>query len=172
MKSVIFCIFFALFLNLVSAHYKLLTPPPRSGAVSSYGAPCGLNYTDVNQTTISSFPVKGGIVTVDMLHATAGTLILYFSNDDGKTFAPLTDPTKYNITDKLGQNLTIPVDLSKVNATVGKQGILQSVFLEGNETSPSNTTLYDCADVNIAAENTTAPATKSNAGSINAPRFG
>ncbi|CAG8747269.1 40896_t:CDS:2, partial [Gigaspora margarita] len=146
-------------------------PPPRSGATSSYGAPCGVNYTEVNQTTISDFPIKGN-VTNDMLHATIGTLIYYYSNDGGKNFIQLTDPTKYNITDKNGENITTPVDLSKAGATVGSQGILQSVYFEGNDTSPTNKTLYDCADIKITAENTTTTQAKTGAGSINTPYTG
>ncbi|RIB16651.1 hypothetical protein C2G38_2142992 [Gigaspora rosea] len=87
-----------------------------------------------------------------MLHATNGTLIYYYSNDGGKNFIQLT------------------VDLSKAGATVGSQGILQSVYLEGNDTSPTNTTLYECADIKITAESTTQA--KTGSGSINKPHPG
>ncbi|CAG8831231.1 9635_t:CDS:2, partial [Cetraspora pellucida] len=146
-------------------------PTPRSNAVSSYGAPCGLNYTVVNQTTISTFPIKGN-VTLDLLHATNGTLFYYYSTD-GINFVLVADSKKYIITNPTGENVTTSVDLSKAGATVGSQGILQSVYLEGNNTSPTNTTLYECADIKITAEGTPpGPVANVNqsAGSINVPQ--
>ncbi|CAG8580891.1 13763_t:CDS:2, partial [Racocetra persica] len=126
-------------------------PPPRSGSGSTYGAPCGQNFTTVNQTTIGSFPIKGN-VTLDMLHATNGTLLFYYSTDGINFVTQVTESKKYSL--NAAENITIFVDLSKAGATVGSRGVLQAVYYEGNDTSPTNTTLYDCADIDITAEGT------------------
>ncbi|KAF0561852.1 hypothetical protein F8M41_017412 [Gigaspora margarita] len=45
----------------------------------------------------------------------------------------------YKVTNLSGENLTIFIDLIKADATVGTQGILQTYFIHGNDTSPTNT---------------------------------
>ncbi|CAG8459526.1 16396_t:CDS:2 [Racocetra fulgida] len=114
-----------------------VVPPARSGSGSTYGAPCGKNYTTVNQTTISSFPKS----------------------------------KQYSISG--AENITTFVDLSKAGATVGSQGVLQSVYFEGNATSPTDTTLYVCADIKITAEGTSPSSSSgpSGSGTINAPHI-
>ncbi|CAG8805604.1 10938_t:CDS:2, partial [Racocetra fulgida] len=94
-------------------------------------------FTAVNQTTISTFP----------------------------------NSKKYDIANAKGENVIIFVDLSKAGATVGSQGVLQlvyfqSVYFHPNDTAPTNTTLYECADIKITAEST--PPSSVNAGSKSA----
>ncbi|CAG8814193.1 24611_t:CDS:2, partial [Racocetra persica] len=151
MKFFIFGIFFALLLNFVTAHYRLLVPRPRNDASCDFGAPCGDKYRDINQTTISTFPIKG-YSTLRHTHAVNGTLFYLYSNDGGAKFNPVAEPRFYNVTNQFGENLTTFVDLTKAGATVGTQGILQTYFIHGNDTSPINTTWYQCADIKVIDE--------------------
>ncbi|CAG8726208.1 18225_t:CDS:2, partial [Racocetra fulgida] len=69
---------------------------------------------------------------------------------------------------------TITTFPSEAGATVGTQGILQTYFIHGNDTSPINTTWYQCSDIKIIDElntlnKTPSSASKSSAVSINAP---
>ncbi|CAG8659900.1 17820_t:CDS:2, partial [Racocetra persica] len=137
----------------------------RSDAIGDYGAPCGER--DFNPTTVSSFPIKG-YSTVAHNHDTNGTLFYLYSNDGGAKFNPVAEPIFYNVTNRLGENLTTFVDLTKAGATVGTKGILQTYFIQGNDTSPTNTTWYMCADIKIIDELDKV----SSAVSINAPHVG
>ncbi|CAG8654993.1 15179_t:CDS:1, partial [Racocetra fulgida] len=87
------------------------------------------------------------------------------------------DSKTYNITNEKDGNITTFVDLSKAGANVGSQGVLQlvyfhSVYPQNNDTSTTNVTLYECADIKITAESTSPSSVitaSKNAGSINAP---
>ncbi|RIB19463.1 hypothetical protein C2G38_2181704 [Gigaspora rosea] len=69
-------------------------------------------------------------------------------------------PNWYNVTNHAGENLTTFVDLTKAGAIVGTQGILQSYWIHGNDTSPQNTTWYQCADIKIVDDLTSANSSK------------
>ncbi|KAF0526546.1 cytokine inducing-glycoprotein [Gigaspora margarita] len=178
MKSIIFGIIFAFsLLNLVNAHYRLLTPRPRGDTSCDIIGPCGNKSQTINATTISSFPIKG-YSTLRHTHTVNGTLYYLYSKDGGNTFSPVAEPIWYNVTNHAGENLTTFVDLTKAGATVGTQGILQSYWIHGNDTSPQNTTWYQCADIKIVDDLTSANSSAnssnkpSNAYSINAPHVG
>ncbi|CAG8852748.1 3473_t:CDS:2, partial [Gigaspora margarita] len=69
-------------------------------------------------------------------HDTNGTLAYYFAPDMDSEFILVS-----------GQNVTTQVNLTKADADIGSQGVLQAVYIAGNDTSPSNTTMYQCADI-------------------------
>ncbi|CAG8816363.1 15493_t:CDS:2, partial [Gigaspora margarita] len=116
------------------------------------GAPCGNKYSEINMTTISFFPIKGYSI-LKQGHPINGTLFYLYSNDGGAKFNPVAESRFYNVTNLSGENLMTFIDLKKAGATVGTQGILQTYFISGIDTSPTNTTWYQCADIKIITAN-------------------
>ncbi|CAG8728254.1 3049_t:CDS:2 [Gigaspora margarita] len=131
MKYGIFHIFVLLapLFNVVNAHYELIAPPSRGFEDSlEPNSPCG-GFNNVNSSRITNFPISQGIVTANFYDGD-GTILLYFAPDINSTF------------------ISVSVNLSKANAVIGSQGVIQSVF----NLSTGNGAWYQCADIKVTSD--------------------
>ncbi|KAG9293918.1 hypothetical protein G9A89_019256 [Geosiphon pyriformis] len=139
-----------LLINTAHAHFHFQAPPGRGQSESTIDqAPCG-GYNVQGPGT--RFPLKG-LATV-LFEDGNGKLDYYYNSDGNITAATL-------LFKKIGSDVQIAVsndategkqfrtilDLATVNATIGQRGVLQAIF-KSNE---SNTTWYQCADINIVS---------------------
>ncbi|CAG8828344.1 35743_t:CDS:2, partial [Gigaspora margarita] len=68
--------------------------------------------------------------------------LFYLYNDGGAKFNPVAESRFYNVTNLSGENLTIFIDLTKADATVGTQ-IVDELTSSDASTTPTKTS---CAD--------------------------
>ncbi|CAG8627849.1 14773_t:CDS:2, partial [Cetraspora pellucida] len=132
--------------NVINAHYQLRAPPSR-GFEDSLEAnpPCG-GFNTVNFSLITNFPISQGNATANFFDGD-GTLYFYFAPNINSTFISVSDAQKLTIPDN-GQQVHVSIDLSRANAIVGSQGILQSVF----NLSTGNGAWYQCADIKVTSD--------------------
>ncbi|KAF0526549.1 cytokine inducing-glycoprotein [Gigaspora margarita] len=148
MKFGVFCIFSLLvpLFNTINAHYELQAPPSRGFEDSlEPNPPCG-GFNIVNSSLITNFPISQGIATANFFDGD-GTLYFYFAPNINSTFISVSDAQKL-VNPDIGQQVHVSVNLSKANAVVGSQGILQSVF----NLSTGNGAWYQCADIKVTGD--------------------
>ncbi|CAG8496534.1 7897_t:CDS:2 [Cetraspora pellucida] len=123
--------------------------PLQRGEVQNYTAPCG-SFNEVNTSHITKFPVNDYAIN-KFGHDTNGTLAYYFTPDLDSEFILMSETKHYFIPHE-SENVTTQVNLTKADADIGSQDVLQAVYIAGNDTFPSNTTMYQCADIEVADE--------------------
>ncbi|CAG8593786.1 10433_t:CDS:2 [Ambispora gerdemannii] len=133
-------------MSSVSAHFKFLNPPPRSTMDITIPPCAGAN--EVNTTSKLEFPIKGQ-VTVSFGDGN-GKLNYYFAKTSNDTFMPVSEsPVIVAMKEDENQkfNPTTILDLSKANASIGQDGVIQAVY----KSDDGNTTWYECADVKVVS---------------------
>ncbi|KAF0561851.1 hypothetical protein F8M41_017411 [Gigaspora margarita] len=97
----------------------------------------------------SGFVISPGITKGHPINCT----LFYLYNDGGAKFNPVSESRFYNVTNLSGENLTIFIDLTKADATVGTQDI-------------------KIVDELTSSDASTTPTKASSADSISAPHVG
>ncbi|CAG8691380.1 24622_t:CDS:2 [Racocetra persica] len=117
--------------------------PPTRGFDEANEAisPCG-GFNSVNTSAITKFPVTQGRAT-SFFYDGDGTLTYFYAPDLNSTFLQVSDPETYSQLANAQKSVT--VNLTRANATVGSQGVLQAVF----KLSDINSSWYQCADIQV-----------------------
>ncbi|RIA91133.1 hypothetical protein C1645_805358 [Glomus cerebriforme] len=143
-------IFFIVLISSANAHIAFVNPPFRgNNAERMKEYPCG-GSNEVNTTAITDFPVTDGQATVNIGHGD-GILTFNYAPDSNSTFQSVSDNVTVAVAEGAGPKpYTAPINLSKAGAKIGDQGVLQIIFISGENFT------YQCADVKIVNAKTEA----------------
>ncbi|CAG8489888.1 1501_t:CDS:2 [Dentiscutata erythropus] len=134
MKSIIsYLLVLLVIFNVVNAHFQLQAPKPRGFEdAKEPTAPCG-GFDSVGN--ITDFPISQGQATC-YFEDGDGTLTFYYAPTQNSTFIQI-----------------ISVNLTRANATIGSQGVLQAVF--ALTPASGNGSWYQCADIKVTGDTKT-----------------
>ncbi|CAG8683093.1 4251_t:CDS:2 [Gigaspora margarita] len=143
MKSIIsFLLVLLVTFNVVNAHFELQNPPTRGFVDETEPkSPCG-GVDSVGK--ITDFPISQGRATC-YFYDGDGTLTFYFAPNQNSTFIQVSDNQTYSALTNTPK--TVNVNLTRANATVGSQGVLQAVF--ALSPASGNGSWYQCSDIKI-----------------------
>ncbi|CAG8629614.1 10569_t:CDS:2, partial [Racocetra fulgida] len=128
--------------NVANSHYQLQNPPTRGfDEANEPLSPCG-GFNSVNTAAITKFPVSRATC---FFYDGDGTLTFFYAPDLNSTFLQVSDPETYS--QLMNAQKSITVNLSRANATVGSQGVLQAVF----KLADVNSSWYQCADIQVVS---------------------
>ncbi|RIB02378.1 hypothetical protein C2G38_2050111 [Gigaspora rosea] len=128
--------------NVVNAHFELQAPPSRGfDDAKEPNSPCG-GFDSVGK--ITDFPISQGRATC-LFYDGDGTLTFYFAPNQNSSFIQVSDNQTYSALANVQK--TIDVNLTRANATVGSQGVLQAVFAIAPGSGSGS--WYQCSDIKI-----------------------
>ncbi|CAG8588847.1 4056_t:CDS:2, partial [Dentiscutata heterogama] len=113
-------------------------------------APCG-GFDSVG--TITDFPISQGKATC-FFEDGDGTLTFYYAPTQNSTFIQVSDNQTYSAL--ANAQKFISVNLTRANATIGSQGVLQAVFALAP--ASGNGSWYQCADIKVTGDTKTSSA--------------